>query len=96
MEYPVDAQDAREKLAKGRLIKGLMGSKGYVDLLKPFLLSSLEKADKKCHDIKLREDRGKHAIVEYNTIKNIVDFLQEHIENMEHSAEYLKDHNIKY
>ncbi len=94
MEFPIDEQDAREKVTKGRLIQGLHANQGYKQLLKPFLADALEKADKKCHDIKLREDRGKYAIAEYNAIKNILNFLDENIENMKSSVEYLKDNNI--
>jgi len=96
MEYPVDEQDAREKIEKGRLIQGLKDNQGYKKLLQPFLFDIFKKADKKCHDIKLREDRGKYAIAEYCVIESIMKFLNEHIENMGYSVEYFKDNNIKF
>ncbi len=94
MEIPLDEQDARDKVGKGRLIQGLHANQGYKQLLKPFLAKMLEAADKKCHDIKLREDRGKYAIAEYNAVKSIVDFLCENVDNMKSSLEYLKEQNI--
>ena len=96
MEYPVDEQDAREKVGLGRLIQGMHHNQGYTKLFHPFLLDLLDKADTKCHDYKIRTDRGMEAVVEYNTIKVILDFCGDIIENMKNAQEYLDDNNIKY
>ena len=94
MEYPVDTQDAQDKISIGRLTQGLVSNQGYQKLLKPFLADLLKKADDKCHDYKIRADRGKDAVVEYCTIKVIMDFISENIENMEHAIEYCRENNI--
>jgi len=95
VEYPVDAQDAKEKIGLGRLIQGLEHNQGYSKLFKPFLMDLLEKADAKCHDYKIRADRGKEAVVEYNTVKVVMDFCDGIIENMKVAEEYCKDNDIQ-
>lgn len=94
MEYPISPEDARDKLAVGRLFQGLQHNECYKQLFKPYLDRMLEEADRKCHDYKIRADRGREAVIEYNTIKQILNFVVDGLENMKHATDYCKDNNI--
>jgi len=94
MEYPISEQDAREQIQEGQLIQAMMNTKGYTKVFKKILMSMLQDADKKCHDFRLREDRGKYAIVRYNTIEEIVSICDVYIENMVNALQYCKDNDI--
>lgn len=96
MTEPLNEEDARDKITTGSLIKRMVNSTGYIEVYKPFLMKLLNDADAKCHDFKLREDRGKYAVVEYNTIKKVLAICDEHIENMKSAMEYCRDNNITW
>ena len=87
-------KDMLEKIAIGREFSHTYRSRGFQEILMPRIKAMLEKADKECHDFRLREDRGKYAIVKYNTIKKVMDLFDEIISDMEDAIEYCDDHNI--
>ena len=96
MQLPVNEQEAHEQIHQGRLIQVMMNTPGYTTVFKKILNGMLNDADKKCHSFKLREDRGKYAIIRYNTIEEIISICDTYIENMEGAIQYCKDEGIKF
>lgn len=91
----MDRQLALELITRGREFHTAYRTDGFQRIYLGHLQSMLQAADKKCHDFKLREDRGKYAIVEYNTIKKIIDLGDQIIKDMENALDYCEKHNIK-
>jgi hypothetical protein len=88
-------EDAIEKIRMGQVFYSTFKSEGFQQIFLGHLKAMLEKADKECHDFRLREDRGKYAIVKYNTLKKVIDLGDEIIRDMEDALDYCEDHNIK-
>lgn len=84
-----------EKIALGREFQITYGTTGFQKVYLGHLKAMLESADKKCHDFKLREDRGKYAIVEYNTIQKIMNISKDIIQDFENAINYCEIHNIE-
>ena len=96
MEYPMGAEDALEKIALGRMVHLLQNNEGYTKLFKPILIQMLEDADAECHDYTVRVDRGKEAVVKYNTVKAILDICTDGLENMKEAMEYCRKNDIPF
>ena len=96
MQLPINEQDAREMIQQGHQIQVMMGTLGYTKVFKTILDGMLHDADKGCHNFKLREDRGKYAVIRYNTIEEILSICDTYIENMEGAIQYLKEEGINF
>lgn len=93
-EIPVSAEDAFEAIHIGRLIKGMMSTEGYTKVFVPHLERLKQKADAKCHNLKLRIS-GEHAIVEHNAIEKVLEICEKYIENMAEAIDYCKREDIQ-
>jgi len=91
----MNKEDLYEQITAGREFATTLNSPGFQQILMPRLKALLEKADKDCHNFRLREDRGKYAIVKYNTIKDIMKLFDDIVTDMERALDYCEKHNIK-
>ena len=91
MDYPVNRLEAEERISQGRLIQVMINTPGYRTVYKAALDLMLKKADTDCHNLRIREDRGKAAVVRYNAIEEIMDVCNYYITNMETAIQWMKD-----
>ena len=90
----MDRKAAEIAIIQGREFDIMFRSKGFQQILLPRLKQFLIDADKKCHDFKLRNDYGKYAVVEYNTLKKVMDLFDNIYKEMDRGLEYCRNHNI--
>jgi hypothetical protein len=90
----MDRKQAELQVMRGREFYHTYTTKGFQEIFIPRLKILLEKADQKCHDLKLRADYGKAAIVEYNTLARIFKLFEDIQKDAEQGREYLRSKGI--
>lgn len=84
----MNTEEAKILINEGLLFENTYMSKGFQEILLPRLNLLLEQTDKRCHDVKIREDLGKRAVYEHAMILKVMKIFADIKKDMQRGIDY--------